>query len=287
MGKAVSEIYISISDLYYAYGDDTQPVLKGISGDIYKGEMLAIIGANGSGKSTLIRHFNGMITPSFGSVRVAGMDTSNKENTWEIRRQVGLVFQNPDNQILAPVVEDDIAFGPENLGLESEEIKSRVAESLALVGLDQLTNRMTHTLSGGQKQLLAIAGVLAMHPQCLILDEPTAMLDPQSRRRILDLLIKLNHEHGITVVLVTHFMEEATLADRIWVIGKGNVVLQGKADEVFQSSNKLEDYGLELPPVRKLVDLLHERGLCLPGGRSIYNMDKLISCLITVLNSKE
>lgn len=263
-----------------------RPALQGLSADIFAGDFVAVIGPNGSGKSTLARHLNAMLVPTAGKVWVDNLDTSLPENIWEIRRRVGMVFQNPDNQAVAATVEEDVAFGPENLGLHPEEVRMRVAESLAWVGLEDVAHRPPHALSGGQKQLLAIAGILAMRPRCIVLDEPTSMLDPQSRYRIMDLLARLNREAGIAVILITHFVEEAIQARRIWVMDRGTLVLEGNAKEVFSQPSCIDSLGLELPPVRQLTSRLQKEGLYLPESKSIFSMDKLISCLTSILNSK-
>lgn len=282
MGSA----FISIRDLGYVYEENrgvSRAALDGVSADIYPGEFVAIIGANGSGKSTLARHLNALLKPTSGQVMVEGLYTSRQENVWEIRSKVGMVFQNPNNQSIAATVEEDVAFGPENLGIEPVEVRRRVADALARVGLDKMAERPPHTLSGGQKQLLAIAGILAMRPRCIVLDEPTAMLDPRSRRDIMDLLVRINKDQGVTVVLITHFMEEAILCDRVWVMNKGRLVLDGNVEEVFSQPEYIEGAGLELPPAQQLAFLLCEGGLCLPEYKSILSMDKLMDKLTYVL----
>lgn len=285
-GREKGKAFISIRDLSYVYGeggDSSRPALEGVSADIFPGDFVTVIGANGSGKSTLARHLNALLTPSSGKVLVDGLDTSRPENVWEIRSRVGMVFQNPDNQAVAATVEEDVAFGPENLGIQPAEVRRRVEDVLARVGLDKMADRPPHTLSGGQKQLLAIAGVLAMRPRCIVLDEPTAMLDPRGRRKIMDLLVKINREQGITVVLITHFMEEAIIAGRVWGMYRGKLALDGNAGEIFSREECLRRLGLEMPPVRQLVFLLREGGLCLPESKKILSLDGLMDKLTYVL----
>ncbi|MEG2083888.1 MAG: energy-coupling factor transporter ATPase, partial [Oscillospiraceae bacterium] len=206
---------IEIEDIYFLYGDEDGFVIDGVTLDVGRGEFVAVLGANGSGKSTLAKHMNAILLPSSGSVTVLGMDTTDEEHIYDIRESVGMVFQNPDNQIVATVVEEDVAFALENLGVPPVEIRARVDESLEAVGLSNHKKDAPHKLSGGQKQRVAIAGVLAMRPKCIVLDEPTAMLDPFGRRRVIETVRRLNREQGITVVLITHFMEEAATADRV------------------------------------------------------------------------
>lgn len=285
-GREKGKPFISIRDLSYVYGEggnSPRPALDGVSADIFPGDFVAVIGANGSGKSTLARHLNAILAPGSGKVLVDGLDTSRRENVWEIRSRVGMVFQNPDNQAVAATVEEDVAFGPENLGIQPAEVRRRVNDVLARVGLDKMAGRPPHTLSGGQKQLLAIAGVLAMRPRCIVLDEPTAMLDPRGRRKIMDLLVKINREQGITVVLITHFMEEAIIAGRVWGMYRGKLALDGNAGEIFSREECLRRLGLEMPPVRQLVFLLREGGLCLPESKKILSLDGLMDKLTYVL----
>lgn len=239
--------------------------LRGINLEVGRGEFLAIIGENGSGKSTLAKHFNALLLPSEGEVRVDGMDTRDPRFLWEIRRRVGMVFQNPDNQLVATTVEEDVAFGPENLGLPPGEIRARVDEALALVGMSSFARHAPHLLSGGQKQRVAIAGVLAMRPQCLVLDEPTAMLDPAGRRDVLATVMRLNREEKITVVYVTHFMDEAARADRVAVLFRGELVALEEPASLFSRVPELRRWGLDIPPVAELAWRLRRRGWNLPG----------------------
>ena len=233
---------------------------------IAQGEFVAIIGANGSGKSTLARHFNALLYPVEGTLYVDGYDTADDEHLWDIRKTAGMVFQNPDNQIIGTVVEEDVAFGPENIGVKSREIWERVANSLKSVGMYEFRKHSPARLSGGQKQRIAIAGVLAMHPKCIILDEATAMLDPKGRREVMESVHALNKEENITVILITHYMDEVVGADRVYVMDKGRVVMQGTPDEVFARADELKGFGLTVPGVTLLADELRKRGVNLPAG---------------------
>ncbi|MCG9967878.1 energy-coupling factor transporter ATPase [Pelotomaculum terephthalicicum JT] len=262
-------VYIRVKGLTYFYnrgGQSEQAALHGVDLDVYKGEFLALVGPNGSGKSTLARHFNALLTPFEGTVLVDGMDTRQGEYLWEIRQRVGMVFQNPDNQIVSSLVEEDVAFGAENLGLPPPEVRARVDEALVLTGLSEYRNHAPHLLSGGQKQRLAIAGVLAMRPDCLVLDEPSSMLDPSGRRELMDTLLRLNRSNGVTVVLVTHYMEEAAVADRVMVLCSGRSVLAGTPAEVFAEEQLLRNVGLELPVAAKIACRLRRRGFLVPDG---------------------
>jgi energy-coupling factor transport system ATP-binding protein len=241
------------------------------------GEYLAIIGPNRSGKSTLVRHFNALLLPNEGEVWVEGLLTSREEYLWEIRRCVGMVFQNPDNQIVATTVEEDVAFGLENLALPPETIRSRVAEALKMVGLSDYAYQAPQFLSGGQKQRLAIAGVFAMRPRCLVLDEPTAMLDPAGRREVLETLKKLNSSEGITVVHITHFMEEILDASRIIVMDRGKIIHEGTPSDIFSGEIDLESLGLEIPSIPKVVQILRAGGLEIPAD--ILKVNQLVEYL--------
>lgn len=242
---------IKVDNLCFSYRQD-ENVLDNVSLHIQKGEFVAILGHNGSGKSTLAKHFNVLLTPKQGTVIVDGMDTRDETLLYEIRQRVGMVFQNPDNQIVAAIVEEDIAFAPENLGVPTEEIRQRVDWALSTVGMSAYVRHAPHLLSGGQKQKIAIAGVLAMKPKCIILDEPTAMLDPQGRKDVLTTLKKLNDE-GITIVLVTHNMDEAVKADRVIIMAEGRIVKEGKPNEVFRHVKEMKDLGLDVPQVTELM----------------------------------
>ena len=261
-------IAIHVDHLAYQYpGVDDMPgttVFEDLSLDIEEGTFVAILGYNGCGKSTLAKHFNSILLPSGGKVYVCGMDTSVEEKLIPIRRCVGMVFQNPDNQIVANVVEEDVAFGPENLGIASPAIRQRVDNALKQVGMYEYREHAPHLLSGGQKQRVAIAGVIAMEPKCIILDEPTAMLDPRGRREVVDTISKLNRDKNITVVLITHHMDEAAKADRVVVLDKGKVALDGTPSEVFSNVEKLHDIRLAAPDTVELCWELNKQGFTLP-----------------------
>lgn len=254
---------IETRNLYYNYqnpdGSKTS-ALKNINLKINKGEFVAIIGHNGSGKSTLAKHFNALLLPTKGDVFVKGINTREIDRVWEIRQIAGMVFQNPDNQLVATVVEEDVAFGPENLGIEPPKIRERVREALKIVGMEEYARHAPHLLSGGQKQRVAIAGIIAMRPECIILDEPTAMLDPSGRREVLNTIKKLNREEGITVVHITHFMEEAVEADRVIVMEAGEIIMDDKPIEVFSRVKELKELGLDVPQVTELAYNLHNKG---------------------------
>lgn len=235
--------------------------LKNITAQIRKGGFTAIIGTNGSGKSTLARHLNALLLPTEGELLVDGMNTSDESAVWKIRQKVGMVFQNPDNQLVAAIVEEDVAFGPENLGVPSEEIRERVEQALEKVGMTAYKGQAPSMLSGGQKQRIAIAGVLAMQPDCIVLDEPTAMLDPKGRAEVMATIHELNEKEGITIVLITHFMEEAVTADRVMVIDRGVLQMDGTAREVFSQADKLTEIGLDVPVAADLSRRLRKAGL--------------------------
>ncbi|HBD30430.1 MAG TPA: energy-coupling factor transporter ATPase [Oscillibacter sp.] len=259
---------IKTQDLAFTYpgaeGEGNTRALRGVNVEIERGSFVVILGHNGSGKSTLAKTFNAVLLPSGGKVYVEGMDTMDESLLLEIRRRVGMVFQNPDNQIVANVVEEDVAFAPENLGVPSDEIRKRVDDALEAVGMTQFVKHAPHLLSGGQKQRIAIAGVLAMKPECIVLDEATAMLDPIGRREVLAAVEKLNREQGITVVLITHHMNEAEHADRVIVMNDGLVVMDGKPREVFTRKKELEDIGLAVPDTVSLLFSLREAGMDVP-----------------------
>ena len=259
---------IKTQDMAFTYPGTEDQVntraLRGVDVTIERGSFVVILGHNGSGKSTLAKTFNAVLLPSGGKVYVEGMDTMDESLLLEIRRRVGMVFQNPDNQIVANVVEEDVAFAPENLGVPSDEIRKRVDDALEAVGMTQFVKHAPHLLSGGQKQRIAIAGVLAMKPECIVLDEATAMLDPIGRREVLAAVEKLNREQGITVVLITHHMNEAEHADRVIVMNDGLVVMDGKPREVFTRKKELEDIGLAVPDTVSLLFSLREAGMDVP-----------------------
>ena len=239
----------------------TFDALKDVTAQIKKGEFTAIIGTNGSGKSTLARHLNALLLPTEGELIVEGMRTSDAGRVWDIRQKVGMVFQNPDNQLVAAVVEEDVAFGPENLGVPPEEIRERVDLALEKVGMTSYRKQAPAMLSGGQKQRVAIAGVLAMKPDCIVLDEPTAMLDPKGRKEVMDTIHELNKKEGITIVLITHFMEEAVTADHILVIDKGVLKMEGTPREIFSQADKVTEIGLDVPVPADLARRLRKKGM--------------------------
>ncbi len=259
---------IKTEDLTFSYPPDEgkEPVqaLKGVDLSIARGSFTVILGHNGSGKSTLAKHMNAVLLPVGGKVWVDGMDTSDEDLLLEVRRRVGMVFQNPDNQIVANVVEEDVAFGPENLGVPTEEIQRRVAAALKAVGMEDFTLHAPHHLSGGQKQRIAIAGIIAMEPACIVLDESTAMLDPLGRREVLDTVRKLNREKGITIVLITHHMDEAAMADRVVVMDSGSVVMDGAPKEVLTRVEELRAIGLTAPHTVELLHGLRQDGFDVP-----------------------
>ena len=272
---------ISFNNVSFSYRDDTTLVLNGISGDIYEGEFVAVLGYNGSGKSTMAKLMNGILLPSSGDVFVDGINTKDEDNLIEIRKNVGMVFQNPDNQIVATIVEEDIAFAPENLGLPQQEIERRVTDAIEAVGLNKHRYDAPYKLSGGQKQRVAIAGVLAMEPRCIVLDEPTAMLDPVGRQLVMNVVKKINKEKGITIVLITHFMEEAALADRVIVLSDGVIALNGTPHEVFSDYKTMLKLGLDVPVSTRLAIALSERDI--PMKEDAISSDELIASLSSVL----
>lgn len=260
---------ITVENLSFAYKsvDLTQDsVLKNISLQIDKGEFVAILGHNGSGKSTLAKHFNAILLPQGGRVFINGMNTADEDKLWDIRSSAAMVFQNPDNQIVATVVEEDVAFAAENLGLPSNEIRKRVDEALEVVGMSEFKQHAPHLLSGGQKQRVAIAGVIAMRPEIIIFDEPTAMLDPQGRKEVMRCIHELNNKHNITIVLITHNMDEAVQARRVVVINDGKILLDNVPEKVFSEVEYLKSLGLDVPQVTYLSYLLRQKGIDIPAG---------------------
>ncbi len=243
--------------------DKSVNAVNGVSLSVNEGEYVAIIGHNGSGKSTLAKLFNGLIKPDQGNVIVDGFSVLEKKDTFEIRKRVGVVFQNPDNQLVASIVEDDVAFGPENLGIPREEIKQRIDFALSAVGMEKFRRSSPTRLSGGQKQRIAIAGVLALKPKILILDESTAMLDPQGRKEVLEVVRKLNKEQKVTVITITHYMEEVVEADTVYVMNDGEIAMQGTPTEIFKQKEKLESFGLDLPVATQIANKLIERGVAI------------------------
>ena len=259
---------ISVEHLAYAYpGVDNTPdivVFEDLNLQIEEGSFVAVLGGNGCGKSTLAKHFNSILLPCGGKVYVYGMDTSDEDKLMQVRRSTGMVFQNPDNQIVANVVEEDVAFGPENLGIASPEIRNRVDKALKQVGMYDYREHAPHLLSGGQKQRVAIAGIIAMEPKCIVLDEPTAMLDPRGRREVMQTITKLNQEKGITVILITHHMDEAAQAQRVIVLNKGKIAADGTPAEVFSQVEKMHEIGLASPETVELCHELNKNGFNLP-----------------------
>lgn len=264
----MTELMIKTDHLSHTHEDEDGKVvyaLKDISLEIGKGEFVAIIGTNGSGKSTLAKHFNVLLTPTSGTCEVCGMRTDDPDNIWKIRQHVGMVFQNPDNQIVAAVVEEDVAFGPENLGIPSDEIKARVSDALRRVNMTIYAKHGPHLLSGGQKQRVAIAGILAMQCDCIVLDEPTAMLDPVGRKEVMDTLHQL-HDEGITIIIITHFMEEAVQADRVVVVDRAEMKMDGTPRDVFTHVKELKAMGLDVPVAAELAERLRQKGFDLPDS---------------------
>lgn len=248
-----------------------------VSLDIEPGQFIAILGHNGSGKSTLAKHMNALLVPSGGTMWVDGMDTKEEEHLWDVRQSAGMVFQNPDNQIIGTVVEEDVGFGPENLGVPTEEIWQRVEDSLKAVGMIECRHHSPNKLSGGQKQRVAIAGVMAMRPKCIVLDEPTAMLDPNGRKEVLRSVMELRKREHITVILITHYMEEVVDADHVFVMDHGHVVMQGTPREIFSQVDTLKHYRLDVPQVTILADELRKRGLDIPAG--VLKKEELVEIL--------
>ncbi|HOE57364.1 MAG TPA: energy-coupling factor transporter ATPase [Bacillota bacterium] len=259
---------------YSTQGGGTNVALDDIDISIKKGEFVAILGHNGSGKSTLAKHFNALLLPNGGTVYVKEMDTKDEKLLWSIRQTAGMVFQNPDNQIVATIVEEDVAFGPENLGIEPSEIRKRVDESIKTVDMTEFAKHSPHLLSGGQKQRVAIAGIIAMRPECIILDEPTALLDPSGRKEVLNTIIKLNKEEGITIVLITHYMDEAIKADRVFVMKNSKIIMEGKPKDVFKEVEIVKGAGLDVPQVTELSHRLNREGLNLPTD--ILTVDEMV-----------
>lgn len=280
----MDETIISFKNVTYLYEseENTQtPAVKGVDLDIRKGEFVAVLGHNGSGKSTLAKLTNAILIPTKGSVTVNGMDTSDEELINKIRQNVGMVFQNPDNQIIATIVEDDVAFGPENLGVPPCEIRERVDRALKEVGMYDHRHREPHKLSGGQKQRVAIAGILAMQTACMVLDEPTAMLDPRGREEVMNTVLRLNKEMGITILFITHFMDEAVLADRVVVMDNGGILLDSNPRDVFSNVDLLKSVGLDVPQAAELCSLLRRDGVKLPPD--VLDADEFIEAVLTAV----
>ena len=261
--------------------EEVNRAIDGMTLEIEKGTFVAILGHNGSGKSTFAKQINGILTPTEGTVWVSGMNTSDEEQIWEIRKKAGMVFQNPDNQIIGNVVEEDVGFGPENIGVSTDEIWRRVDESLKAVGMTAYRYKSPNKLSGGQKQRVAIAGVMAMRPECIILDEPTAMLDPNGRKEVIKTVRQLNRKEGITVLLITHYMEEVIHADRVIVMDDGKIVMDGTPREIFSRVKELKGYRMDVPQVTELAYELREGGLDIPAG--ILTKKELLDSLLPLL----
>ena len=275
------ENMIKSEDLVFKYvntEEQTEKVaINHVSMEVKKGEFLVILGHNGSGKSTMAKHMNALLLPSGGKMYVDGLDTSDIENIWEVRRRAGMVFQNPDNQLVATIVEEDVAFGPENLGVDPKEIRERVDDSLKAVGMYEYRKHAPHLLSGGQKQRIAIAGILAMRPKCIVLDEPTAMLDPSGRNEVMKTIKEVNKKFGITIILITHYMDEAAQADRIIVMDKGEKVMEGVPREIFSQVEKIKSIGLDVPQVTELAYELQKEGVDI--STEILNIDEMVNAL--------
>lgn len=257
--------------------EEVNRAIDDVSIEIKEGEFVAVLGHNGSGKSTFAKQLDAILLPTDGTVWIQGLDTSKEENLWEVRKKTGMVFQNPDNQLVATVVEEDIAFGPENMGVEPKEIRKRVDEALATVRMSEYATHTPSKLSGGQKQRIAIAGVLAMKPKCIVLDEPTAMLDPVGRRDVMETIERLNREEGITMILITHYMDEAVRADKVFVIDDGDLVMQGTPKEIFSQVETLQKYGLDVPQVTEVAYLLRKEGVELPAD--ILTIEEMVGAI--------
>ena len=281
-GKEGETGLIEIQNVSYAYEDAAAKALNNVSLTINDGEFVAVVGHNGSGKSTLAKHLNALLLPTEGKVLVDGMDTADEADTLSIRQRVGMAFQNPDNQLVTTIVEEDVAFGPENIGVPGNEIRTRVDRALAAVGMEKYAHSAPNMLSGGQKQRIAIAGMLAMQPKVLVLDEATAMLDPKGRRDIIDLVTKLHKENGITVVMITQYMEEAIGADRVAVMSGGELILEGTPKEVFSQDELLHKHRLDVPVMQQLANRLNARGANLP--KSILSVEEMAQAICQSLS---
>lgn len=277
----MGEIMIKTENLIYEYrsliDEDMQKAVNNINLEVKTGEFLVILGHNGSGKSTLAKLMNGLLMPTSGNVHVMGMNTQEEKEIWNIREKAGMVFQNPDNQIVATIVEEDVAFGPENLGIPPEEIRRRVDESLEIVEMTEYKKHAPHLLSGGQKQRVAIAGILAMNPDCIIFDEPTAMLDPNGRIEVMNTIKRLNQVEKKTIVLITHYMDEAVEADRILIMEQGEIVMEGTPKEIFRQVDRIKELGLDVPQVTELVYELRKEGFDLKDD--ILSVEELVELI--------
>lgn len=284
----MSDTIIKFDNVSFAYEPEDEEVVRAVNDfslDVPEGQFLAVLGHNGCGKSTVAKLINGILVPNKGKVTVEGMDTSDEEKTVDIRRIVGMVFQNPDNQIVATIVEDDVAFGPENLGIEPAEIRKAVDSALKAVGMYEFRKREPHRLSGGQKQRVAIAGVIAMNTKCIVMDEPTAMLDPQGRKEVMDTVMKLNKEFGITVILITHYMDEAVKADRVVVMDGGRIAMDGTPKEVFKNVERMKKLGLDVPQATELAYRLRKKGFKLPDD--ILDENECAEAILKILEVKK
>ena len=284
----MSDTIIKFDNVSFAYELEDEGVVNAVNDfslEVPEGQFLAVLGHNGCGKSTVAKLINGILVPNKGKVTVEGMDTSDEEKTVDIRKTVGMVFQNPDNQIVATIVEDDVAFGPENLGVEPSEIRKAVDSALKAVGMYEFRKREPHRLSGGQKQRVAIAGVIAMNTKCIIMDEPTAMLDPQGRKEVMDTVMKLNKEFGITVILITHYMDEAVKADRVVVMDGGRIAIDGTPKEVFKNVEKMKGLGLDVPQATELAYRLRKKGFKLPDN--ILDENECAEAILKILEVKK
>ncbi|MBE6774229.1 MAG: energy-coupling factor transporter ATPase [Clostridia bacterium] len=280
--------YIEFENVSFSYRDEEEGtvnnVIKDLSLKIDKGDFVCVLGHNGCGKSTTAKLCNAILIPDSGRVLIDGIDTKDEDKLYDIRRKVGMVFQNPDNQIVATIVEDDVAFGPENLGIDPKEIRARVDEALKQVEMYEFRTFEPHKLSGGQKQRVAIAGIIAMKPECIVLDEPTAMLDPRGRREVMKTVKMLNEEFGITVVFITHYMDEAVKADRVIVMDEGKIILDGAPREVFTHIEKLRSVGLDVPEATELASLLNRHGVNI--RKDILDIDELLDCIVSLTEDK-
>jgi cobalt import ATP-binding protein cbiO 1 len=265
MEQTEKNIIIDAQDVHYSYEEDASEAVRGVTLQVRRGEFLCILGHNGSGKSTLAKLLNGLFIPTAGKITVCGMDTRDEEKQLDVRRSAGMVFQNPDNQLVATIVEEDVAFGPENLGVPQKELRGRVNGALAAVNMSEFARSSPHKLSGGQKQRIAIAGVLAMQPDIMIMDEPTAMLDPMGRREVINTVMRLNRQEHITVVLITHFMEEAALAERLIIMHEGKIAMEGKPRRVLSQIEALKDLSLEAPEAAYMAYSLNKAGVPVRG----------------------
>lgn len=284
----MSDTIIKFDNVSFAYELEDEGVVNAVNDfslEVPEGQFLAVLGHNGCGKSTVAKLINGILVPNKGKVTVEGMDTSDEEKTVDIRKTVGMVFQNPDNQIVATIVEDDVAFGPENLGVEPSEIRKAVDSALKAVGMYEFRKREPHRLSGGQKQRVAIAGVIAMNTKCIVMDEPTAMLDPQGRKEVMDTVMKLNREFGITVILITHYMDEAVKADRVIVMDGGRIAMDGTPKEVFRNVERIKKLGLDVPQATELAYRLRKKGFKLP--EDILDENECAEAILKVLEVRK